>query len=270
MLGRTREAARTWILGLLLPVVVAVGCAAPAADAAGLTRYYEVNELITAVAAQQRLDRTARFSLRGELTGGEARIRFTGAGVLRISDDDVALQFTQVVTQPGADPQETGFVVLPDAVFLRAPGAPADRPWVRVDLDDDTAETQAQIALADQVAERADPTGTLSRYATATLITDAADDVIEGDPAVRYTIVTDLARAAETTTDPTLRAQLEQQVRGGLARVTSTLWVDAAHRPLRSSARQELPGIGTLAVTSTYRDWGQTADIQPPADELVQ
>lgn len=250
--------------------ILATGCAAPAADAGGLTRYYEVDELIAAVSAQQRVDRTARFSLRGELTGvDDNRIRFSGAGVLQVDDDDIALQFTQVVTQPGTDPQETGFVVLPDAVYLRLPDAAPDRPWVRVDPADDAAEAQARIALADQVTERADPTGTLARYATATLITDAADDVVEGDPAVRYTIVTDLARAAEAATDPALKAQLEQQVRDGLARVTSTLWVDAAHRPLRSSARQELPGIGTLAVTSTYRDWGRAADIRPPGDELV-
>ncbi len=274
MLGSTSAAARTWgrsVLGRLLALVMAAGCAAPAADATGLTRYYEIDELITAVAAQQRVDRTARFSLRGELTGdGDSRIRFTGAGVLRISDDDVELQFTQVVTQPGADPQETGFVVLPDAVYLRVPGASTDRPWVRVDPDDETVETQQQIALAEQVTARADPTGTLSRYAVATLITDAADDVIEGDPAVRYTIVTDLARAAEATADPTLKAQLEQQVRDGLTRVTSTLWVDASHRPLRSSARQELPGIGTLAITSSYRDWGQAAEISPPDESQVR
>lgn len=266
----------SWLSRLLAVLLVAgavTGCGGAEPAPAELTRYYDIGELITAVSAQQRVDETARFTLRGELTGAQdARLRFTGAGEVRISDADVELAFTQVVTQSGADPQETGFVVLPDAVYLRMPadGGNDDRPWVRVDPSSTDPADQQMIALANQLTERADLTVTLSRYADATLISDATDDVIGGDPAVRYTIVTDLARAAATTTDPALREQLEQQVRSGLDRITSTLWVDAAHRPLRSAARQELPGIGTLVVTSSYRDWGQAATIAPPPQDQVR
>jgi hypothetical protein len=262
---------------LALTLVLATGCSgggAPAEPTGELTRYFDITELIEAVSAQQRVDSTARFSLRGELTGAQdARLRFTGVGILRITDDAVALSFTQIVTQAGADPQETGFVVLPDAVYLRTPTETPqndDRPWVRVDPADDDPEAQQLVAQATSVTERADPMGTLSRYAGATLVADAADDVIEGDPAVRYTIVTDLALAAKITPDPVLKEQLRQQVSAGLTRVTSTLWVDAAHRPLRSAARQELPGIGTLAITSSYRDWGQAAEITPPEESQVR
>ncbi|MBW0135972.1 hypothetical protein [Pseudonocardia abyssalis] len=265
----------SWIprlLALLLVAGALAGCSGSDPAPAALPRYYDINELIAAVSAQQRVDRTARFSLRGELVGADdARLRFTGAGEIRISDADLDLAFTQVVTQPGADPQVTGFVVLPDAVYLRMPATSGDdRPWVRVDPASSDPGAQQLIAQADQLTERADLTVTLARYADATLISDAADDVIGGDPAVRYTIVTDLARAAETTADPALKAQLEQQVRGGLTRITSTLWVDGAHRPLRSAARQELPGIGTLAITSSYRDWGQAATIAPPPQTQVR
>jgi hypothetical protein len=259
------------LLALVLLVVTGCSSGATAAPTGELTRYVAIDELIGAIAAQQRVDSTARFTLRGELTGAQdTRLRFTGTGVLRITEDAVSLAFTQVVTQDGADPQETGFVVLPDAVYLRMPADGDDRPWVWVDPADTDPEAQQLVAMATSVTERADLTGTLSRYAGATLVTDATDDVIEGDPAVRYTIVTDLARAAEITPDPVLRAQLEEQVRAGLTRVTSTLWVDAAHRPLRSSARQELPGIGTLAITSSYRDWGQAAEINPPDESQVR
>lgn len=259
---------RMSLLGLLL--VLTAGCTADATP--GPTRFYDINELITAVSAQQRVDSTARFTLRGELVGAQdARLRFTGVGLLRIGADDVELEFAQVVTQRGAAPRQTGFIVLPDAVYLRMPAAGNDaRPWVRVDPVATDPAAQQLVAQAASLTERADLTLTLTRYADATLITDATDDVIEGDPAVRYTIVTDLVRAAETTPDPALAAQLEEQVRGGLTRVTATLWVDAAHRPLRSAARQDLPGIGTLAITSSYRDWGQDAEIVPPSAELVR
>lgn len=260
MAGRTGR----WVAVLVMSLVAA-GCGAPS-DTTALTRYFDVRQLIDAVSAQQRADGTARFSLRGELVGAQdTRLRFTGVGALRFAGEDVALSFTQVVTQRGAEPQETGFVVLPDAVYLRSSGQDGDRPWVRVDPSD-----TEQLALATSITERADPMSTLAAYADATLVTDAADDVIEGDRAVRYTIVTDLARAAELTSDPRLREQLEGQVRGGLTRVTSTLWVDAAHRPLRSAARQDLPGIGVLAVTSSYRDWGAVAPVEPPPTDQVR
>lgn len=270
MPGWTSRAARR-CAALLLVLVTTAACGG-GDPGRGLTRFSDVGELIAAVSAQQRIDRTARFSLRGELVGAEgARIRFTGVGELVIGDPDVELRFTQVVTQPGMAPQETGFVVLPDAVYLRVPADGSDdRPWVRVDPDDAGEGSAQLIAQADSLVERADLTGTMSRYAAATTITAAEDDVIEGDPAVRYTIVTDLARAAETATDPAVREQLEQQVRGGLTEISSTLWVDSSHRPLRSAARQQLPGIGTLAITSSYRDWGRTTEIVPPPDELVR
>ena len=258
-----------WATALLTTLLAATGCGAGSSDTSVLTRFYDVRQLIDAVAAQQRADGTARFSLRGELAGAQdVRLRFTGVGALRFTGD-VELSFTQVVTQRGAEPQETGFVVLPDAVYLRTPDEDGDRPWVRVDPTDPDPAARQRIAMAASVTQRADPTSTLAAYADATLVTDAADDVIEGDPAVRYTIVTDLARAAEITTDDALRAQLHGQVRAGLTRVTSTLWVDDAHRPLRSAARQELPGIGTLVLTSSYRDWGATAPIvAPPAEQV--
>lgn len=268
MAGRSGRWATALLTTVVTTALAATGCGAGAPDTA-LTRYYDVRQLIDAVAGQQRADGTARFTLRGELVGArDARLRFSGVGALRFTDG-VELSFTQIVTQRGAEPQETGFVVLPDAVYLRTPAQDGDRPWVRVDPADPDPAARQRIALAESVTQRADPTSTLAAYANATLITDASDDVIEGDPAVRYTIVTDLARAAEITADDALRARLHGQVRSGLTRVTSTLWVDRDHRPLRSAARQELPGIGTLALTSSYRDWGATAPIvAPPAAQV--
>jgi hypothetical protein len=185
----------------------------------------------------------------------------------------VSLQFTQVVTQKGTAPQETGFIVLPDAVYLRLPpprgeNAPS-RPWVRVDPHSPDPAAMRLATLATTLTESADPTRTLSRYPAATQITDSAADVIDGDPAVRYTIVVDLAKAAAQQTDPATKAQLEQQVRAGLTQVTSTLWVDSVNHPVRSAVRQDLPGIGTLAITGSYRDWGQPVRIDaPPAAQV--
>lgn len=275
MTGNGRGFTRRCIALVIVVMAAVAGCSAGSTtpDAApGLPRFYDIAELVAAVAERQRTDQTARLSLRGELIGA-ATLRFTGEGVLRVTTDEVSVKFTQIVTQKGVAPQETGFVVLPGAVYLRLPpaaGDPEARPWVRVDPSSTDPEAKRLVTTAAAVTESADPTRTLSRYTDATLIADAVDDVIEGDPAVRYTIVVDLARAAAQQSDPVIKAQLEQQVRGGLTRVTSTLWVDGANRPLRTAVRQELPGIGTLAITGSYREWGQPVEISPPPAEQVR
>lgn len=258
---------------LVAALALAGGCSSGTpVPAAGPARSYDIGQLVAAVAQRQRTDQTARLSLRGEITGG-ATLQFTGEGVLRVLADAVSVKFTQVVTQKGDAPQETGFVVLPDVTYLRLPPPagqnPSSRPWVRVDPRSTDPAAMRLAALAGQLTESADPTRTLARYADATQISGATDDVIDGDPAVRYTIVVDLAKAAAEQPDPARRAQLEQQVKAGFTRVTSTLWVDAADRPVRSAVRQELPGIGTLAITGSYRDWGRPVEISaPPASQV--
>lgn len=255
--------------------VVLTGCSAGSATAAapsGIARHYEITELVKAVSDRQRADQTAKISLRGEVTGAST-IRFTGEGVLRVVSDAVSVKFTQVVTQKGAAPQETGFVVLPDAVFMRPPVRPGEtpkEPWVKIDQNSADPEVRKLGAQAATLTESADPTRALTRYADATLISDTIDDVIDGDPAVRYTIVVDLARAATLEPDPSRKAQLEQQVRTGLTRVTSMLWLDGDGHPVRSAVNQELPGIGTLAITGSYRDWGQEVVIDPPQAAQVR
>lgn len=261
------------LIALLVALAtVAAGCSGTPAPVAAPARFTTIAELVAAVAQRQRTDQTARLSLRGDITGN-ATLQFTGEGVLRVLTDAVSVQFTQVVTQKGAAPQETSYVVLPDAAYLRLPPPKgqnaAARPWVRVDPTSTDPAAKGLAALATTLTESADPTRTLARYAGATRISGATPDVIDGDPAVRYAIVVDLAKAAAQQTDPAMRATLEQQVRGGLTSVTSTLWLDAQNRPVRSAVRQDLPGIGTLTITGSYRDWGRPVEIDaPPAAQV--
>lgn len=261
------------LLALLLAATAALtGCSVADAGTTGLPRLYDARDLVNAVAQRQRIDQTAKLSLTGEIKGAST-LKFTGEGVLRVLPEGVSFKFTQVVTQDGAPPQETGYVVLPDVTYLRLPPAPKDqkaKPWVRVDPHSSDPEAQRLAAAAATMTESADPMRSLSQYADATLVADAVDDTTDGVPTVRYTIVVDLARAAAAQPDPEIKAQLEKQVRGGLLRVTSTLWVDASHRPVRSEVRQDLPGIGVLTITGSYRDWGQPVEIDAPPTAQIR
>jgi hypothetical protein len=270
---RGRRRARVLAAGITVALSgLLAGCAADAEPApAQLPRHTDLSSLVDAMAQRQLAEQSARISLRGSITGGTSKLQFTGEGVLRGAGTDVSVKFTQVVTQRGADPQETGFVVLPDAVYLLQPGQQkASRPWTRVARDSTDPDDQRLLALSATLIDSADPARTLSRYADATSISDAAADVIEGDPAVRYTIVVDLAKAAAQQPDQAARAQLEQQVAAGLTELTSTLWVDRDDRPMRTVVHQELPGIGTLSIMGSYRDWGRPVDIEAPPRAQVR
>src|SRR4051812_100762 len=120
------DAGRGRVVALLLVVLTALtGCSvADAASDNGLPRFYDVRELVSAVAQRQRTDGTAKMSLRGEVTGGTSTLSFTGEGELQLLPDATAVKFTQIVTQAGAPAQETGFVVLPDATYLKLPPDP--------------------------------------------------------------------------------------------------------------------------------------------------
>ncbi|WP_379585668.1 hypothetical protein [Pseudonocardia hispaniensis] len=255
-----------WWSVLLVLGVLLTGCVSRDVDSAepttALPRYYDVAQLSAAISERLGMYRTARLSVRGEIAGQPAATQVSGDGVIRLAGDGVSAQFTQSVRRPGAPPVQTEFLVVPGQVYQRH--AESGPPWVLVDAGSADSADRRRAILADAIADSGDPTANLVRYADATLVADAADDVVDGIAAVRYELVVDLARAAVLEPDPALRVQLEQQVRAGFTRITSTLWVDAANRPVGSHTRQELPGVGTLTLTSRYRDWGRPVQIAAP------
>jgi hypothetical protein len=256
---------RRRVAGLLLAllVVLLAGCAGSRAQEGSsvrLPRYYDPAQLVAALEQQKRTHRTARIRLSGEVIGSSTR-SVVGDGELRLGDDGAAVRLTQVLSEQGVEPVETAFVVLPGSVYVRrsAPGS-----WTRVDRSTPDRTARRLAAMAATLTDGADPTANLTRYGDAALIADAADDVVDGVPAVRYKIVVDLTRAASEQQDHIVRAQLEAQVKGGLTRISALLWVDAEHRPVRSAVRQYLPGFGTFDLVSTYRDWGAPVAISAP------
>jgi hypothetical protein len=228
----------------------------------GLPKYYAAADLLTAVAQRQRADRTALLRLSGQLDASEGgRTVLGGDGALRVEQGGgISAQFTQTLGAPGRDPESTTFVVLHGGQVWRQAGG----GWTRVDEAPTGTPEKTLATTAANVAAGADPTAHLARYRDAALVADAADDEVDGVPAVRYLVVVDLVRAAELEQDPAVREALRAQAQGGVTRISSTLWVDGANRPLRYQTRQTMPGIGTLALTSDYRDWGTPVAIASP------
>lgn len=229
----------------------------------GLPKYYSAADLLTAVGRRQGADRTAHLRLSGRVDSADGgRTTLGGDGALRVEPGGgISAQFTQTLSPPGQDPQSTALVVLHSGQVWRQSGA----GWTRVDRSATGSPEKTLATTAANVVAGADPTANLARYRDAALVADATDDQVAGVPAVRYLVVVDLVRSADLEQDPAVRDALRAQVAAGVTRISSTLWIDAANRPLRSETRQTMPGIGTLALTSDYLDWGAPVAIASPS-----
>lgn len=265
--ARLARTARVLVaLGLALAAVT--GCAAsprtPPQAAAGspLPKYYDAGALLAAVSARERSDGGALMTFTGTLDGPSGRRSVTGEGVVRFAAGAVPVRFDQRVGAPGAVPRTTGLVRTGGRTWVRAPAR--DR-WLELGVDDVPPADRGDATLATNLAGAADPLAGVSRYAEASLVSDAVDEIADGVRTVRYTIVVDLARAAATETDPALRTQLADQVAAGRTRISTVVWVDADQRPVRAGVRQELPGAGALDLLVGYRAWGTPARVDPPA-----
>lgn len=270
-------------LALLLPALLALaGCSAPEPGAAGappptasLPKYYDARALLDAVGARERADGGALTVLNGTLdppgTGAvpagapapPGRRAVTGDGSVRFADGTVATRFDQRLGEAGGTARTTGAVRTDGRTWLRLPGA-APGAWTEVGRGQIAQADLTDATLAANIARMADPLAGVGRYADAALVAEAQDETLGDVATVRYTIVVDLVRAAAAETDPAMRAQLTDQVNGGLTRISTVVWVDRDQRPVRGRLRQELPGVGTLDLVTDYRSWGTSVTIDPP------
>ena len=250
-------------IALLAVSASVVSCARGNSDetaVSGLPKFYAAGDLLTAVTVRQNRDRTAGLVLRGQVDAEGTPAEVVGEGALRVEPGGgVSAQFTQTVTV-GGQAQTSPMVVRPGGQVFRQ----VDGVWTRIDEAPGGSLDKQWATVAANLTDTADPTANLAHYREAALVADAVDDTVGGVAAVRYLVVVDLVRAAELEPDPAVREALHGQVQQGLTRISSTLWIDAANRPLRSEARQMLPGIGTLTLTADYRDWGRPVTITEP------
>ncbi|WP_224392030.1 hypothetical protein [Pseudonocardia sp. ICBG1293] len=235
----------------------------PAATApAALPKYYDPAPLVTDVRARTRLDGGSTLSVAGTLTRDGTPVPVTGDGALRVDQagDAPAVRLLLRSGPSGTVARSTEVIRVGGRTWLR----PGDGGWGeagRVPLPPDQT---THATLAANVAAGVDPLGSVARYPDAVLVADAADDAVDGTPAVHYTLVVDLVRAVASETDPPRRAALQAQQQAGLTRLSAEIWVDAERRPLRTRVRQQMPDGAALDVLVRYDGWGAPITIEPP------
>ena len=294
--ARTSNRAGSRLATLMLPLlaVAVTGCggsgdedsgntaapptAASPAPSAPLPKFNSPDELGSATAAQQKLDKTARITVTGGQTNqaGQPQSTINGDGSLRYDDAGPTMQLSEKVESGGGTPMQLGLVVLPDVAFVRPPPnagvtLPAGKTWMRIDPSSSDPVTKQFGQLVAAVRDNADPTKAFAQFGDAVTITESTQEQLEGSPSVRYRLRVDMAKAAENQTDPTLKQNLRQSVQSGLTTLDYTLWVDAQNRLARVLVDQPLPqDQGTFTLDAHYRDWGQPVQIdQPPADQVL-
>jgi hypothetical protein len=255
---------------LLLLAALVAGCGGGAGTAAHgpprLPHYTTLAELGKAMGTAMRLARTAKITISGSTSGGQVAATTTGSGALRYDQAGPSIALTErAQAANSSQPSTLGLIVLPDQAFVNPPASsgfslPAGKTWLRIDPNATDPAMRRFAQLVRSVRENADPTQSFAQFGDAAAITAVADDNVDGIPTVRYQIHVDTARAAARATDPAAKQALRQA-----APVDSTLWLDAANRPVRVLLREPLPGgRGTFTVDARYRDWGRPVDIAPP------
>lgn len=262
-----RPATSLALLGALL--LLLTGCAGssgapqapPAPAGVVLPKYQDPRPLLTDVDNRMYTDGGTRLTLSGTLLGvagspvpvhGEGAARFDRAA-------GHAGPSVRLDVRSGEARTATGLVRTPARTWVR----PAGSRWLRAGADPMPVGSEATVAA--NAGAAADPLADVSRYADATFVADAADEPVEGVPAVHYTLVVDLVRAVAAERDPARRATLQAQQRAGLTRISGEIWLDAERRPVQARIRRALPDTGTLDLVARYRGWGEPVVVEAPA-----
>ncbi|WP_156935089.1 hypothetical protein [Pseudonocardia spinosispora] len=258
---------------LLLPVV-ACGATPPPPPPAPLPHYSELGQLGAAVDNQLKLDRTAKITVAGSITGGGRQITTTGDQLISYDPAGPSIQFTQKVQEQGTPvPSETTMIILPDQAWLKPPagsGLPLGKAWLKVPTSSEVPEVQQVVSIVEAVRQGAEMARSFTQFGAAAAITESAEDPVAGIRAERYRIRLDLAKAAELQPDPAIREQMRTAAIGASS-IDATLWLDAHNRLLRQLIQQPLPGGGGIQTTDAhYSAWGEPVQITPPpADQII-
>ncbi|WP_367137519.1 hypothetical protein [Saccharothrix sp. HUAS TT1] len=242
-----RKSVVALVLAAVLPVAGALaGCAErtglptptlgpAAADSAAL---------VTDLTARADGQRSVRFTSETTMTG------------LRVTLDGDLLRTPDGRLVSAREDSSTDVVVLEDAGYSRTDGG----PWTRLDLAD-RAPVHADTTVAG-LADEVDPAVVVEALAGSLLVT-TGDELVDGVPTRRYTVLVDLRVQAERTPAGTRRAQLLAAYESGFT-ASATVWVGPGDLPVRvEQVLKTLEDNDFQRTVHRFTDWN--ADIRVTA-----
>lgn len=218
--------------------------------------YGSVEELLTAIAEQQREDETVRFELTGE------GFPIEGSGVSRLDENGSASSITISAAEFG----EIEGVLLPGELYLKLPagsGLDTGKPWVKITGEGGGPFAALLGPLLEQLGSSTDPTAQLKAYGDAVTITGSRDDERDGLPVMVYDLAVDTAAIAGGPGVPGLPEGIPLP-----GSMTITMAVDGEDRLHDVKVTTDVQGT-PLVITTTFSEWGEPVDIQaPPPDQV--
>ncbi|HWL37961.1 MAG TPA: hypothetical protein VNQ77_17375 [Frankiaceae bacterium] len=247
---------RTAALALLLPLAA---CGSPDA----LTQ--SAVEILRAAGTKTVETGSARMEMRSEGSG----FSMTGSGVSALRE--VKGVMTMTISAAGQS-TEMETRLLGDVMYLRMPGAPGGKPWVKFDLDELSTMSGIDLAALSQ-ARQNDPTQALSYFAgVSDDVREDGEEEVRGEKTTRYKATFDLTKARDTEAKAEAKANIDKLIQTlGTSTMPATVWIDDAGRMRKmtyeldlSKAPQGLGGGGVMTTTFEMYDFGVEVDVAPP------
>ncbi len=199
-----------------------------------------------------------------------AGFAMTGEGVSSLSEPTATMSMTidaggrQVVMESR---------VLDGVMYLKMPGIPGPKPWLKFDLEELSKTSGVDLAALSQMRQN-DPKQSLAYFE------GVSDDVradgeadVRGAHTTRYRATFNLEKARDAQTDPDAKEAIDGLIKKiGTSTIPATVWIDDEGRMRKMTYEIDVSKVpdapagakGTLVTTMEMYDFGVAVDVTPP------
>ena len=251
-------------LGILLALVLAL--AASACGGSEATAEQAPQDAIVLAASTTNEAGTYKADISGTVDAMGQSVELSGTGEFDGTEKRGTMTMTTSVA--GQDFDMDVVYAFP-LMYMRfpsglLPGISADKPWVKIDLNELSKRAGFGSVELMQSQEQADPSQGLKYLEGISEVQAVGDEDIRGVPTTHYKGVVDLNALADKNPElkPSLDKLMEQP---GLTRIPMEAWIDDDGF-VRQIKETFDTGQATTSMTIQLYDFGTSVDASPPPD----
>lgn len=258
---------RLALLALLLPATAACG------SSPGEVVTESAFEIVRRAGTKTTEAGTARLSLAVE----GPQFSMTGGGAAALQGVKGTLEMT---IEAGGQRVEMETRMLDDVIYLKMPGVPGGKPWLKLDLAQLSQMSTVDIQALSQIRQN-DPKQALAYFeGTSDDVRADGEETLRGAKTTRYQATFDLTKARDAQADADAKAAIDQLIaKMGVSTMPVTVWIDEEGRMRKMTYDIDLSKVpeaaaqgatGTMTTTFEIYDFGVRVDVTPPpADQTA-
>ena len=250
--------------GILLALVLAL--AASACVGSEPTAERAPQEAIVLAASKTNEAGTYKADISGTVDALGQSVKLSGTGEFDGTEKRGNMTMTTSVAGQDID---TDVVYAFPVMYMRfppglLPGLSAEKPWVKIDLEQLGERAGFGSVELMQSQQQADPSQGLKYLEGISEVQAVGDEDIRGVPTTHYKGVVDLNALAEK--NPELKPSLDKLTeQAGISRIPMEAWVD--HDGFVRQIKETFDtGGATTSMTIQLYDFGTNVDVSPPSD----